>query len=78
MPLLHSSSGPPALTQSTFGVWDSCRVVQCDPGFTVTPSGLYCNDIDECLASPCNGSACFNFPGSYTCGCPPGYEGLSV
>lgn len=42
--------------------------------------GFY-TDIDECLGygyggySPCQ-NGCQNTPGSFTCGCPPGYHSV--
>ena len=46
----------------------------CQDGFE--PSGAECQDIDECIASPCGQNArCRNIPGSYTCSCDVGYIG---
>ncbi|XP_047923092.2 protein crumbs homolog 1 isoform X1 [Anser cygnoides] len=44
-------------------------VCSCKPGFT----GIHCDeDINECYMNPCqNGGICENFPGNYTCHCPP-------
>ena len=37
---------------------------------------FYVSDIDECEFSPCyNGGTCFNSFGSFTCECPPGWQG---
>jgi cysteine-rich repeat protein len=36
------------------------------------------SDINECLANPCqNGGTCTNTPGSYTCDCLPGFDGVN-
>ncbi|XP_059585323.1 protein crumbs homolog 1 [Alligator mississippiensis] len=45
-------------------------VCSCKAGFT----GIHCaEDINECYMNPCqNGGTCENFPGNYTCHCPPG------
>ncbi|XP_040421446.1 protein crumbs homolog 1 isoform X5 [Cygnus olor] len=44
-------------------------VCSCKPGLT----GIHCDeDINECYMNPCqNGGICENFPGNYTCHCPP-------
>uniref|UniRef100_A0A8D0FP68 Crumbs cell polarity complex component 1 n=1 Tax=Strix occidentalis caurina TaxID=311401 RepID=A0A8D0FP68_STROC len=44
-------------------------ICSCNPGFT----GTHCDeDINECYTNPCqNGGICENFPGNYTCHCPP-------
>ncbi|KAM4659927.1 protein crumbs homolog 1 [Amazona ochrocephala] len=44
-------------------------ICSCRPGFT----GTHCDeDINECYMNPCqNGGICENFPGNYTCHCPP-------
>ncbi|XP_075365269.1 protein crumbs homolog 1 [Mycteria americana] len=44
-------------------------ICSCKPGFT----GTHCDeDINECYMNPCqNGGICENFPGNYTCHCPP-------
>ena len=38
--------------------------------------GGECLDVNECQANPCPPpiSKCFNTPGSFTCGCAPGYK----
>ena len=36
---------------------------------------MTCDDVNECLASPCHETAeCQNELGSYSCGCPAGYD----
>ncbi|XP_026710114.1 protein crumbs homolog 1 isoform X2 [Athene cunicularia] len=44
-------------------------ICSCQPGF----AGTHCDeDINECYTNPCqNGGICENFPGNYTCHCPP-------
>ncbi|XP_069783230.1 adhesion G protein-coupled receptor E2-like isoform X2 [Narcine bancroftii] len=53
----------------------------CQKGFS-QPSGVvnftgygsHCEDVDECLLSPCESSTtCSNVVGSYTCACNPGF-----
>lgn len=41
--------------------------------FFVFSSGTHCDeDVNECYTNPCqNGGICENFPGNYTCHCPP-------
>ncbi|UYV71427.1 dp [Cordylochernes scorpioides] len=50
----------------------------CPRGYTNHPSGS-CIDVDECKDAggyPCGSNAeCINLPGTYTCVCPPSYEG---
>ena len=53
----------------------------CRQGFYLkkSPFGAYCDDVNECLESPCtinNGTelTCLNTKGSYLCNCPKGYE----
>jgi len=44
----------------------------CADGFT----GPTCQDVDECLASPCGANTtCANSPGTFTCACLPGHSG---
>lgn len=50
----------------------------CKPGYE--PNGDNCKDLDECkkkatrLKCKQKGAKCKNFPGSYECKCPRGYE----
>ena len=47
----------------------------CRVGFVNTSNILLCNDVDECLAGLCGGTAyCVNSIGSYSCNCEPGYQ----
>ncbi|XP_019123266.1 latent-transforming growth factor beta-binding protein 1 isoform X4 [Larimichthys crocea] len=54
-------------------------VCQCGPGFSVSPAGDRCDDVDECLeARPCEPVGhCVNNMGSYTCTCPRGYRQIN-
>ncbi|XP_054652632.1 latent-transforming growth factor beta-binding protein 1 isoform X2 [Dunckerocampus dactyliophorus] len=55
-------------------------VCQCGPGFTVSPAGDQCDDVDECLeeAEPCHSvGECRNNVGSYICICPHGYRRIN-
>jgi hypothetical protein len=37
---------------------------------------FFISDVDECLSFPCkNGGSCYDNVGSYSCICPPGWEG---
>ncbi|NWR61042.1 VLDLR protein, partial [Bucorvus abyssinicus] len=47
----------------------------CDSGYRLAEDGLSCTDINECLEQgkgACS-QMCLNVPGSYSCGCFPGY-----
>ncbi|XP_010152379.1 PREDICTED: low-density lipoprotein receptor-related protein 2-like, partial [Eurypyga helias] len=47
----------------------------CEPGYRLAEDGLSCLDIDECMEwgeGACS-QTCLNAPGSYSCGCLPGY-----
>ena len=36
---------------------------------------MTCDDVDECMTNPCHETAeCQNTLGSYSCGCPAGYD----
>ncbi|MFT3925172.1 MAG: EGF domain-containing protein [Myxococcales bacterium] len=51
--------------------------VPCGSGNQSTSNGLGCEDINECLNSPCqHGAPCTNTPANtYTCSCPAGWSG---
>ena len=50
-----------------------CR---CNPGYT--GDGRSCDDIDECISSPCGEfGICNNLEASYQCDCKSGFESLS-
>ncbi|KFO70397.1 Low-density lipoprotein receptor-related protein 2, partial [Cuculus canorus] len=60
-----SPQGPPLSPQRCW----------CDLGYQLAEDGLSCVDIDECVEQgegPCS-QTCLNAPGSYSCGCLPGY-----
>lgn len=62
-------------------VADACTgkgyMCTCDDGWSLSPSGLACDDIDECESSPCeNKGQCWNGPGDYGCNCGPGWGGM--
>lgn len=44
----------------------------CPSGYELKNDAKTCEDIDECLYDPCQGS-CENTDGSYVCSCPSGY-----
>ena len=48
---------------------------ECLAGFKLSPSGLSCVDVDECLENPliCLRGQCQNTLGSYVCVCEAGY-----
>jgi hypothetical protein len=49
----------------------------CEDGWVLSESGLGCDDVDECLDSPCvNKGQCWNGPGGYGCDCGPGWGGM--
>jgi fibulin 1/2 len=51
--------------------------VQCQPDGTWDNSGVGCEDVDECLLSPCeNGGSCYNTLGSFACTCTAFFMGL--
>jgi len=61
---------PAASCEESEGVY----FCQCPDGYS--GDGNFCEDIDECLNSPCSSDAtCINLPGSYECACPDGYRG---
>ncbi|XP_076085387.1 sushi, von Willebrand factor type A, EGF and pentraxin domain-containing protein 1-like [Mytilus galloprovincialis] len=48
----------------------------CQLGGTWPTPPPACEDIDECLTTPCqNGATCHNEVNAYSCTCMPGYEG---
>ncbi len=48
----------------------------CPAGYQVSASGDSCEEINECLVSPCkNGGACTDGVGSRTCACTPQWTG---
>ena len=52
-------------------------VCTCGPGYAAaTPTGAFCQNINECLAAtnPCGAGACTDNAGSYVCSCPSGYR----
>ncbi|XP_018607247.2 thrombomodulin-like [Scleropages formosus] len=46
-------------------------VCTCNPGFEMTKGR--CQDVNECMLNPCEHMNCTNTPGSYECGCQPGF-----
>ncbi|XP_069196001.1 putative neural-cadherin 2 isoform X2 [Procambarus clarkii] len=48
----------------------------CPVGATLTQEGSACQDIDECVWSPClNGGSCMNMDPGYYCVCPASHHG---
>ena len=45
----------------------------CDPGYELSRSGRSCEDIDECLRSPCRSGDCVNTDGGFDCACQDGF-----
>uniref|UniRef100_A0A8C7Y8W6 Latent transforming growth factor beta binding protein 2 n=1 Tax=Oryzias sinensis TaxID=183150 RepID=A0A8C7Y8W6_9TELE len=54
----------------------SFSCMTCAPGFTVTPNGLSCEDVNECETSSalCGEALCENYDGSFLCICPTDNE----
>ncbi|NXP50190.1 LRP4 protein, partial [Heliornis fulica] len=60
-----SPQGPPLAPQRCW----------CELGYQLAKDGFSCLDVDECAErdeGPCS-QTCLNVPGSYSCGCFPGY-----
>ncbi|XP_037292482.1 fibrillin-2 isoform X4 [Manduca sexta] len=57
---------------NTFGSF----VCSCGAGWALAPDGRRCDDLDECVSSPCGPGLCRNLPGSYVCLCPEGYVAM--
>ncbi|XP_071147176.1 neurogenic locus notch homolog protein 1-like [Mytilus edulis] len=50
----------------------------CQKGGTMSASPPACEDINECLSTPCqNGATCHNEVNAYSCTCMPGYQGTN-
>ncbi|CAG2214236.1 CSMD [Mytilus edulis] len=50
----------------------------CQKGGTMSASPPACEDINECLSTPCqNGATCHNEVNAYSCTCVPGYQGTN-
>merc|ERR1712047_173757 len=39
----------------------------CPAGFTLSPDGVSCEDVNECQLNPCGATTCINTYGSYSC-----------
>jgi hypothetical protein len=59
---------------TTFDSWGPCEVDTCDAGWT--PGLFQCDDVNECTSTvnPCAAAPCFNLPGTFSCGCPLGFQ----
>ena len=52
-----------------------CLGFECECNAGYSGNGMTCDDVDECLASPCSETAeCQNSLGSYSCACPAGFD----
>lgn len=52
------------------------KICECPEGYQDQLG--YCVDINECQSSPCHYTAlCVNAPGSFTCRCEKGYQGVN-
>uniref|UniRef100_A0A0A9XFE0 Fibulin-2 n=4 Tax=Lygus hesperus TaxID=30085 RepID=A0A0A9XFE0_LYGHE len=64
---LERSSAPPTSRDFTRR--------SCPTGYKTTNTQQGCEDIDECIDDPCDSTQeCNNTPGSYSCGCKPGFQ----
>ena len=58
-----------------FNFGKNCLGFECECNAGYNGDGMTCDDDNECNDNPCHETAsCQNTLGSYTCGCPSGFE----